>query len=159
MHEVRAMRVEPQLIAVVRFRSAREDLSTTVPAACGEVWEYMRGAGLPKPGRHVALYLDGQVSVEAGAEVAAPFPETTRVVCSRTPGGLVATATHFGGYDQLGLAHDAIRTWCEDQGKTLAGPNWEVYGHWTEDLAQLRTDVFYLLQSAPRTPAARSPAT
>src|SRR5260370_38286865 len=104
------MRAEPQLIAVVRFRSAREDLSTTVPAACGEVWEYMRRAGLPKPGRHVALYLDGQVSVEARAEVASPFPETTRVVGSRTPGGLFATPTHFGGYTQIAIAHGALRT-------------------------------------------------
>ncbi len=23
--------------------------------------------------------------------------------------------------------------------------SWEVYGHWSEDPAQLRTDVFYLL--------------
>jgi hypothetical protein len=31
----------------------------------------------------------------------------------------------------------------------LAGPNWEVYGHWTDewnsDPAKIRTDVFYLL--------------
>ena len=30
----------------------------------------------------------------------------------------------------------------------LAGPNWEVYGHWHDDPSQLRTDVFYLLQDA-----------
>jgi len=30
----------------------------------------------------------------------------------------------------------------------FAGPNWEIYGHWTDDPAQLRTDVFYLLDCA-----------
>jgi len=159
MHEVRTLQVQPQLIAVVRFRSRPADLSSTVPAACGEVWEYMRAAGLPRPGRHVALYLDGAVTVEAGAEVAAPFPETSRVICSRTPGGWVAASTHIGSYQQLGLAHEAIHTWCDEQGQVLAGPNWEVYGHWTDDLSQLRTDIFYLLDPSsppyqPRSPAA-----
>ncbi len=28
----------------------------------------------------------------------------------------------------------------------LAGPSWEVYGHWHEDPAQLKTDIYYLLR-------------
>jgi effector-binding domain-containing protein len=147
LSEVRVLPVQPQLIAIVRFRSARERLSSTVPAACGEVWEYFRRAGLPKPGRHVAVYLDGAINVEAGAEVAAPFPENDRVVCSQTPGGLAASVTLFGDYGQLGRAHDAIRSYCASRSHKVAGPNWEVYGHWTDDPSQLRTDVFYLLES------------
>ena len=27
----------------------------------------------------------------------------------------------------------------------IAGPNWEVYTHWEEDPAKLRTEVYYLL--------------
>ena len=40
----------------------------------------------------------------------------------------------------------AVREWCAEQGHTLAGPNWEVYGDWTDNPAELRTDVFYLLR-------------
>jgi effector-binding domain-containing protein len=145
MPEVRLTRVAPQLTAVVRSIAPRQALSTAVPAACGEVWSYMRAAQLPKPGRNVALYLDGRITFEAGAEVAAPFPASDRVICSQTPGGMVATATHVGPYNQLAAAHSAILAWCAAHGKTLAGPNWEVYGHWTDDPSQLRTDVFYLL--------------
>jgi hypothetical protein len=33
----------------------------------------------------------------------------------------------------------------------LAGPNWEIYGHWqnewNKDPSQIRTDVYYLLTS------------
>jgi len=47
-------------------------------------------------GRNVALDPDGEVNLEAGAEVAAPFPKSSPVVCSSTPGGLVATMMHFG---------------------------------------------------------------
>jgi hypothetical protein len=60
--------------AVIRSRVRPEELSKFVPAACGEVWSFVRSAGLPMPGRHVALYLgDGQGSVEVGAEVGGRF--------------------------------------------------------------------------------------
>jgi hypothetical protein len=29
-----------------------------------------------------------------------------------------------------------------------SGARWEVYGHWTNDEAQVRTDVFYLLDAS-----------
>jgi effector-binding domain-containing protein len=62
----------------------------------------------------------------------------------------VATTTHFGPYGRLHEAHKAVRDWCADRGYDLAGPNWEIYGHWTDawntDPTQIRTDVFYLLR-------------
>src|SRR2546430_13339925 len=98
--------------AVIRGRVRATELPRFVPAACGEVWSFVRSAGLPKPGRHVALYLgDGQGSVEVGAEVSAPFPGSERVHCSQLPAGRVATAVHFGPYERLGAAHAAIREW------------------------------------------------
>jgi hypothetical protein len=53
---------------------------------------------------------------------------------------------HLGPYNRLGEAHAAIRKWCADHGHALTGVSWEIYGHWTDDPAQLRTDVFYLLR-------------
>ena len=39
-------------------------------------------------------------------------------------------------------------------GRALAGPNWEIYGHWQEDWnedpAKIRTEVFYLLEGEGR---------
>ncbi|HEX4962175.1 MAG TPA: hypothetical protein VF173_15170 [Thermoanaerobaculia bacterium] len=55
---------------------------------------------------------------------------------------------HYGPYERLGGAHDAVRHWCAEHKLALAGPLWELYGHWEEDPAKLRTDVFYLV--APR---------
>ena len=64
--------------------------------------------------------------------------------------GRVATAVHMGPYQNLHFAHVAIRDWCAKHGHALAGPNWEIYGHWDEswnkDPARIRTDVFYLLK-------------
>ena len=61
----------------------------------------------------------------------------------------MATTTHYGPYGQLRGAHEAIHRWCGNNGYTLAGPSWEVYGHWEDawnsDPSKIRTDVFYLL--------------
>ena len=62
-----------------------------------------------------------------------------------TPAGTVATTVHMGPYDQMKPAHEAIHQWARENGRKLAGPSWEVYGHWSDDPAQLRTDIFYLL--------------
>jgi hypothetical protein len=56
--------------------------------------------------------------------------------------------THYGDYGRLGEANSAIHAWCRANQRPLAGPSWEVYGHWQEEPALLRTDVYYLLQPA-----------
>jgi effector-binding domain-containing protein len=91
------------------------------------------------------------MNIECGVEVDQPFAGNERVVCSSTPAGIVATTVHLGPYDRLGEANAAIHQWCAEHGRTLAGPSWEVYGHWTDDVSKLRTDVFYLLQADRRT--------
>jgi effector-binding domain-containing protein len=152
-YPVRTERVAPQLTGVVRVQASQSQLPTVVPKLCGEVWNFFRSSGLPRPGRHLALYLDCAMNIEVGVEVSQPFTGSQRVVCSQTPAGLVATTTHFGPYSRLGDAHHAVQKWCSDHGYTPAGPSWEVYGHWTDDESQLRTDVFWLLQDkAPAGP-------
>lgn len=135
--------------AVIRDRVPSNELSTFVPAACGEVWSFIRSAGLPRPGRHVALYL-AQGSVEVGAEVSEPFAGNDRVHCSQLPAGRVATTAHFGPYAGLGQAYSEIRRWCAEHGYRPSNICWEIYGHWDEswnaDPSRIRTDVFLLLE-------------
>lgn len=145
------LQAEPIRTAVIRDRVPPHELPRFVPAACGEVWTFIRSAGLPRPGRHVALYLaDG--SVEVGAEVTEPFTGNGRVHCSQLPAGRVATTVHFGPYGLLAGAHQAIRDWCAAQGHACTGVSWEIYGHWEEswntDPSRIRTDVFHLLEDA-----------
>jgi len=105
---------------------------------------------LPKPGRHVTLYLDANGSVEVGAEVSAPFAGNDRIHCSALPAGRVATTAHFGPYQHLSTAHKAIHQWCDEHGHRRSPISWEIYGHWDEswntDPAKIRTDIFYLLE-------------
>lgn len=138
--------IQARTTAVVRRRASLAELARVVPDGCGEVWAFIRSSGLPHPGRNLALYLDDAISLEVVVEVTEPFVGTDLVTCSSTPAGTVASTQHVGPYERLGEAHKAIRRWCADQGHVLAGPNWEVYGHWTDGPEQLQTDVYYLLQ-------------
>jgi effector-binding domain-containing protein len=151
-YQVKKQQLAPRPIAVVRLRANKHQLAGVIPQTCGEVWKFIQAAKIEHAGRHVAVYLDDQINIECGAEVPGPFQGDGRVVYSTTPGGRVATTAHIGPYQRLGDAHTAIRKWCADHNVPLAGPNWEIYGHWTDDPTQLRTDVFYLLQDTAAAP-------
>jgi effector-binding domain-containing protein len=150
-YDVRLEQIGSRPLAVVRRRASSHELSKVVPDACGTVWNVIRSQQVPGAGRHVAVYLDGQINLEVGVELDAPFAGHGEVVGSATPAGAVATAAHFGPYARLHEAHQAIRDWCANHGHAPAGPNWEIYGHWTDecdrDPAKIRTDVFYLLKA------------
>jgi effector-binding domain-containing protein len=154
------VRLEPasaRPLAVVRRVAKSHELSKVVPDACGLVWGVVRSQKIPGAGRHVAVYLDGLITVEIGVELDAPFGGFGEVVDSATPAGTVATTTHFGPYTRLNQAHEAIGQWCVNNGHVPAGPNWEIYGHWQDewnnDPSKIVTDVFYLLKADPATGA------
>jgi effector-binding domain-containing protein len=86
------------------------------------------------------------LDVDFGVGATRPFTAAGSVQYSELPVGEVATTTHWGDYSQLGAAHAAVIAWCRANRRELAGTSWEVYGHWSDDPARRRTDVFYLLR-------------
>ncbi len=95
--------------AVVRLRASAKELSKVIPAACGTVWNVIRSQQVKGVGRHVALYLDGQINLEVGVELETPFAGHGEVIGSALPTGNVAITVHFGPYGGLHAAHQAIR--------------------------------------------------
>ena len=150
--DIQLQRLDSVPLVVVRRQASASELSRVVPECCGLVWNAVR-AQQARAGRHVAIYWDGSIRLEVGVELQGAFAERGEVVRSATPAGLVATTTCFGPYSGLGAAHDAIRRWCEAGDHPLAGPNWEIYGHWQPewdaDPSRIRTDVYYLLAGGP----------
>ena len=137
-------------LAVVRRRASASELARIVPECCGLVWTALRAQQV-KPGRHVAVYWDGDIQLEVGVELADAFVEIDGLVRSATPAGPTVFTTHFGPYRTLATAHEAIRAWCRARGHRLTGPSWEIYGHWLRewdsDPSKIRTDVFYQVAS------------
>lgn len=148
--EIHLEQLDARPLAVVRRLASQAEFSKVIPEACGLVWNTLRANHVTGAGRHVAVYLDTQFNLEIGVEMVQPFTSAGEVIASATPAGLVASAVHFGPYQTLGQTHDAVQTWCTDHGHELAGPSWEIYGHWKDewiaDASQIRTDVFYLLK-------------
>jgi effector-binding domain-containing protein len=149
-YTVQLQQLESVPLAVVRRQVRASDLARVVPECCGLVWNTVRAQQTPA-GRHVALYWDGSIRLEVGVEIGGPFVEQGDVVRSATPAGAVASTTHFGPYAGLGAAHDAVHQWCQAHDRRLAGPSWEIYGHWQRewdaDPSRIRTDVYYLLSA------------
>jgi effector-binding domain-containing protein len=147
-YAVQLQQLDSVPLAVIRRQAKPSELSRVVPECCGLVWNVIR-AQQARAGRHVAIYWDGLIRLEVGVELYGPFEEQGEVVCSATPAGSVASATHYGPYGGLGAAHEAVRKWCGANNHRLAGPNWEIYGHWQNELntnpSQIRTDVYYQL--------------
>src|SRR5262245_55035172 len=100
-------------LAVVRRRAKPQELSKVVPECCGLVWNVMRAQNVAGAGRHVAIYYDDVINVEIGVEVSTPFSGHGEVVGSTLPTGPIVLTTHFGPYQLLGAAHDAIHQWCK----------------------------------------------
>lgn len=162
MYQVEVQVVAPQFMAVVRDHSTLKELPGKIYAHCSQVWKFLKSAGLQSNGHNIAFYGDpdkktmtmtGQrFPIEVGAQVVTTFANTGNekgddaVVCSATPGGTVAMTAHWGPYDRLYEAHEALLKWCAEHNRVPAGPNWEVYGHWEDDPGKLRTDVYYLLR-------------
>src|SRR5262245_12734684 len=116
-YEIRVEHVEPRTSATVRSRATTPALPAVIPAARGEVWTFVRPAVIEHPGRHLAVYREGdaaQLDVEIGVEVADSFTGDGTVSCSATPAGPVATTVHIGPDDRLGEAHEGIALRCRD---------------------------------------------
>jgi len=150
-YEVRVEKIDAaRPLAVVRLVARPEEFSRVVPKYCGVVWNALKANGVKGAGRHVAVYRDDVVNLEVGVEMEGEFAGAGEVVSSALPVGMVASAVHLGPYQKLGEAHAAVKAWCAREGYALAGPKWEIYGHWLEewnsDPAKIRTDVFYLVK-------------
>ena len=148
-YDVTVQEAAPRGIAAVRARVAASRVAAQFRIYLDQVYA-ARGSGIPQlDGQNIFVYRDvdgkpGELEVEFGVGVAAPFAAVGSVVYVTTPSGSVATTTHRGDYAGLGDAHAAVIAWCGSHDVPLAGPRWEVYGYWHEG-ATPRTDIYYLV--------------
>ncbi len=148
--------VAEQLLAAVTDNATASNLRNKITPLFDQVYAFLKSADVEQTGHNVILYWDERdkqllfseagLRIQAGVQISVAFEGDGTVSCSGTPGGTVATTTHTGPYGEIPGAHGALRQWCKDNGCKIAGPNWEVYGDWSDDPTQLRTDIYYLLE-------------
>jgi effector-binding domain-containing protein len=137
-YAVQVKEVAEQPIAAVRGPATTANLPATIRKLFDQFYAGFKGKG----GLNIVLYtgppVAGQFEIACGVQLAHDGNAST-------PAGTVATTVYMGPYDQMKPAHEAIHKWVRENGRRFAGPSWEVYGHWSDDPAQLRTDIYYLL--------------
>jgi effector-binding domain-containing protein len=144
-YEVSEEDVAARPTAVVPATTTWAEYPRLWPVLLDEVWACLRAGGVDQGCRNVMLYLDDVPHVEVGVELTQPCALTGRVVASTLPAGTVAKSVHWGTYDGIGGAHDAVKRWCRKRDRPRAGPWWEVYGPHRDDPAEVWTEVYYLL--------------
>jgi DNA gyrase inhibitor GyrI len=134
---VEVKQVPEQPVAVVRGGATMANLPQRIRALFDEFYAGFKG----KAGLNVVFYPGwsaGECEIACGVQAEQGGNATI-------PAGAVATTVHMGPYDRMKAAHEAIHQWARENGRRLAGPSWEVYGHWSDDPATLRTDIYYLI--------------
>ena len=150
-YDVSIQNAPPRAIAAIKARVPVSLVSSVFGGYLNQVYAAGRMGAVQLDGQNVFVYRSvadapSQLDIEFGVGVTAPFDGNGTVEYTTVPHGQVATTTHWGDYALLGAAHDAVVAWCGQHGWRLAGPRWEVYGHWNGGGEPPRTDVFYLLE-------------
>lgn len=158
-YDVIEMPVAPRQLAGVRAHVRRGQVGREFGRHLDQVYAAARAGAVHLDGQNVFIYREctnDQLTVDFCVGITAPFDPVGAVLPLETPSGVAAMTTHQGDYGRLGEANAAILAWCRANNRRLAGPSWEVYGHWDADPAKLRTEVYYLIltPSAASTPRA-----
>lgn len=150
-YAVSEMPVTARAVAGVRAQVA----VGRIPQEFGKHLDLVYAAGksgaVSLDGQNIFIYRDasnGILTVDFCVGINAPFDAVGAVTPLDTPIGTAATTTHWGAYGEIGAANAAILAWCRANNRVLAGPSWEVYGHWQPEPAHCRTDIYYLLAGA-----------
>lgn len=137
-YTVEARQAAAQPIQIVRGLTTKATLPNKIRELFDQFYSGFKGKG----GLNIVFYpgpcVAGDFEIWCGVQLESGGNAST-------PVGLVATTVYFGPYSEMGPAHEAIHQWVRENGRKLAGPSWEVYGHWSDDPASLRTDIFYLV--------------
>ena len=121
----------------------------------GRAYAALADAKMTHDGQNVFVYRDaggGLVDVETGVGVDGPFAPTETLAARRDAG---RARRHDDALGRLRTAHveraqGDSRVVLRAFARKLAGASWEVYGHWSDDPAAVRTDVFYLVAARDR---------
>jgi effector-binding domain-containing protein len=146
---VRVVAVQPIAFAAASSRVSAAEVPKTIPALLNRVYDHLNARKIHNVGVNIVLYHpeeSGQYVLDAGVRVDGEVGAGGGVRIAATPGGRAATVAYWGPFSGLPEVHRRVRDWCAANGDVPAGATWEVYGHWSDNADDQRTDVFWLLR-------------
>jgi effector-binding domain-containing protein len=152
-YEVLQSNALPRPLAAVRHTVKSSEVPNVIREVLGEVWQFLAEHKIKSTGHNVAVYTpasgasgpDMLLDAWFGVEVHETIPASERVQAISTPAGPVISAVHWGEYNRLSGAYEALHAWRKANDRPITSTSWEVYGDWFDDWAKVRTDVFFQL--------------
>ena len=68
-HHVTARNENGTALLVVKRTASSSQLSKVVPELCGVVWNFVKQAKVPSPGRNVAVHLNTAIGARSGTTI------------------------------------------------------------------------------------------
>ena len=125
--EVRLTREDARRVAATQGVGGIGEIPAVTSDCVARLIAALDAAGQQPQGPMVALFpldIGDQVTVTVAAQVEQDVPGATRDILG---GGLFATATHVGPYDQVSLTAHALLAWIGEHGHEARGELREVY--------------------------------
>lgn len=145
--------LKPQPVMSIRGKTTLAALVDTIGEFLREVWEYVEKSGGKFSGPPFTCYhkISGEeIEIEAGMPVSDPLPSAGRIKAGELPGGEAVSTIHYGPYDFLPAAGEALDAWVKQHGREAAGPNWEIY--WTDPGEVIKAEEWKTEVIKPLTP-------
>lgn len=116
-----------------------------------EIRNYLQMRRIMPTGPPFARYVDWREDgcvLQIGLPVPMEMDEFGEIKCGEIGDCEVAFAIHTGPYEDLCVAHQAIRDWIDAGGQEVGGPPWEVYMAWPAthpDPSDWKTELYWPL--------------
>ena len=130
-------------IAVAEIRAPMMEVPAHIPTLLEKVASFLTDNGYA-PGLCYVVYDDfaaGTMRMRAGFTIADEAIESDEVALMQLQATPTARTTHYGSYDGIPAAHQAVREFCTQNNHEQLDLSWETYTEWDEDDAKLVTDI------------------
>lgn len=124
--------VAPQLVAATRIHTSISKVGGDIGVGFGRLVPALGQAGIEPSGPPLIVYHDiideeTDGDIEVCIPVKAEMPTGDDVYSRELEGGLVATTTHRGRYEEIGPAYHTLTGWISQNGHEIVGPPRETY--------------------------------
>ncbi len=128
--KIETIKAQPAMTTRFQVELDPKKIGAKYAEAFGAVFGYVASNGGQVAGAPFGRYhdsKDGKLDIEAGAPVAKVIQGSDTIKASELPGGTVITTIHYGPYEKLGEAHEAMYKWAAENGHKPTGGLWEYY--------------------------------
>ena len=140
-------RTTEQHTAAMRLTRPKAQIGAAMAEAFPKIYHAVVTAGVEPAGMPLARYFafdEAATTFECAIPVLKPFTAAGEVQPSTVGGGEAAFTVHVGPYDAIGQTWEALIAWVTAQGRTPAGPHWEIYLDDPQETAEteLKTELY-----------------